>query len=569
MRSRALTQVIVSKNFAFLIKSEHRGALNTRFDETHSFERKIEELNFGKDLCRVMLSAEVERLHGVISEKIAENEVLHEHLDKLERAHEPEQLEGGNLSGESLFELSPGKAQELEKQNRDLKFKTEEYEAQVDALKKEINNLIQDNVAKDRELARWRANLEGVQTYSSQKLPGRSFDEQRRRSSLEAGDFDGNREKGEMDGLIASLQEKNVEYENRMVLFVIEIERLLQEKNELADTVEVLKGQMNKKEKEFNHQMKSLKDYYESGKNENFEDQVRDSTAKLNAEKSVIEYQLSNVRGRLEDLEAREHELQNEVEKYRKEALEKESEAEAWKSKYNFLEKRHNSEIEDLKGDLEYRVRERVDLELSDLNLKFAQERSYLESAVVKLKNRVQDYENRLVLFIFEIERLQNVAMDRMQETGRLKEMMDGKEQSYEEGLEALRQELDKALQNKIESEIEAQHEAWQRERATLEETLQRQLDEINRLRGDIKKYFGDQLDPRDQVRQQEVFYRLRSEVSDLEIKSIMLMIEIERLNSVVQIQNMELEDVHRDNIILAETLEQVAPEVARNLPVK
>ena len=545
------------------------------------FQRKIDELSTIKEFSRVLFSVEIERLHSLISEKVAENEALHEHLDKLERLHaEPDQhdrekYEPVNLSG-SVIEGSPSKHHELERLNRDLKFKAEEYEAQIEALKKELKAAIQDNVGKDREIVRLKAMVDALQNAEPQRLTTR--EEIRPFVTASHTDVSDVSRALPDEGLYAKL----IDYENKMVLFVIEIERLQQEKIDLADSIEQLKEQAARREKDLNNQIKSLKDYYDSGKNENLEEQLRDSTAKLNAEKSVIEYQFNNVKGRIEELEKREQELQAEVDKYRRESLEKGSEADAWKNKYQFLERRYQNELDDLKGDMDYRIREKVDMEISDLNLKFAQERSALELAVSRLKNRLQDYENRLVLFIFEIERLQNVVGERTHENSRLKEMIDGQDQSHDEALDALRREFDNILKRRVENELDAHQGGWQAEKQALEEmlqaekfrnenlerTIQRQLEELDRLHRGLNKDLDYQLDPRDQARQQEVFHRLRQEVSDYEIKTVMFMIEVERLSTIVQKQSHELEDIYRDMVALAEALEQIAPEVARALPV-
>ena len=182
---------------------------------------------------------------------------------------------------------------------------------------------------------------------------------------------------------------------------------------------------------------------------------------------------------------------------------------------------------------------------------------------------RIHDLQNQISLLQRQIQARDEVILKQENENEG-QQILIGK---YEEELSTLRQEYEKSATSRVDKELASYQIEWDKEKLALQEQLENetvknqdlmkdlemQYEEIARLQEELLNF--KKATSRTELTQQET-------AADLQLKSLMLMIEVDRLSNIVQMLSHDLEDMHRDNMILTATLEQMSPNAAIDLQV-
>ena len=171
--------------------------------------------------------------------------------------------------------------------------------------------------------------------------------------------------------------------------------------------------------------------------------ELKEGQIRWNAEKAALETQIKGYRTKANDLENMITNNINEIEKLNNIINDKGREIEAHKLKYAQLEK-----IGELsKRNLETDVNIQHEIHVNELNYQFSQERSQLEGFINKLRSKIAEFENKLVLSYIETDRLRLVQTEKDVELELVKEKL------YEIELEHIKEI--KNLRIQFENDIE------------------------------------------------------------------------------------------------------------------
>jgi chromosome segregation ATPase len=169
-----------------------------------------------------------------------------------------------------------------------------------------------------------------------------------------------------------------------------------------------LKKRLNQLQEVHQQEIEALKQQYDAMVQSRIEIELGEAKAAWNAEKSALEAQNKALALDKEEVGNNLKHAQVEVERLSNLLKEAREDLEKNKKRVRSLEQ----ELQDTKNQDEEILRTTLDKEISTLRAQHDKERNSLEEFVKKLKNKIQDFENRTVLFMLEIDRLNNVVVE-------------------------------------------------------------------------------------------------------------------------------------------------------------
>ena len=147
---------------------------------------------------------------------------------------------------------------------------------------------------------------------------------------------------------IRNLKLKILEQENKFAMLVKENDRKEHELNENLSEIEAWRGRYANMEKNHNIHIEELDIQFENNKKSELEMVARELTSKHNTERSQLENQIKQLKNKNFDLDNKTSLLTNEVGKLNQSVMEKLTDVDIWKGKYQQLEKQHALQIEDI-----------------------------------------------------------------------------------------------------------------------------------------------------------------------------------------------------------------------------
>ena len=156
---------------------------------------------------------------------------------------------------------------------------------------------------------------------------------------------------GERNGLenqIRNLKSKILEHENKYTILTNEIARKEYELNQDSCEIEAWRGRYSNLEKNHSMYIEELEMQFDSNKKFELEMIIRELTSKHHTEKLHFENQIKLLKNKNFDAENKINLLTNEVEKLNNSLMEKLGEIDAWKGKYQQLEKQFALQIQDI-----------------------------------------------------------------------------------------------------------------------------------------------------------------------------------------------------------------------------
>ena len=155
-------------------------------------------------------------------------------------------------------------------------------------------------------------------------------------------------ERNGFENQIRTLKFKILEQENKFAMLTNEIDRKEHELNEGLSEIEAWRGRYANMEKNHGTHIEELDIQFDNNKKSELEMVTRELTSRYNTEKLQLENQIRQLKNKNIDLDNKTNFLTNELEKLNQLLMEKMSDVDAWKGKYQQLEKRHVLQIEDI-----------------------------------------------------------------------------------------------------------------------------------------------------------------------------------------------------------------------------
>jgi len=302
-----------------------------------------------------------------------------------------------------------------------------------------------------------------------------------------------------------------------------ETERWSQTVRDRDTEIEGWKKRLANVDQEYRKQMEQLREQLNTSTTQVIDIEIRNKASRLESERTFLEDKLKNSNAKVQTLEDKLDELNREIQRLRKEnseniikidelsaraalAGDREKEIQYLKDKFEQVRRAHAQELEDLKTQFDTMLRTRIDLELGETRSKLGTEKRQVDAQLKNALAQNQELEEKLALLNTETERLRSVIREARDETDHWRM----KSEDLEKDLETTRISVDLQVKQAIERE--------------LTEINLRAIQEKNQLESQIS--------------------RLKMKCQDLEVKGVLLMIEIDRLYNVMEEKNREREAI-------------------------
>lgn len=509
--------------------------------QVQNLKEKLHHTELHCKLKQVLLSIEIERLHTIVAEKTDENEDLLQRIQELEER----------------LAIPPHERNVRPRNDKD-PLSTDDYERRVTELSDQLGRLTRDGYEKQRLINELMAeNKKLLQSKSGAPLNVDSFNPTVSRFGDKSEFFDGDK----IQGNIQTLHETIINYENRLALFMIEIERLHHVVDEVTTELEEWKERALQYEGEPNNlSLEQSRDPLLSGVGE---PQLKNSLAKLNAEKNVLNQQLQAYKSRVADLEKRLEEAEVGGDTTKRLT----SRGSWWQEKYQNLETKYNHDVDALKREL---------LQATQ-NTTFPSQASFIlprdkaqfsgDTSPIRDTNIIN--QTKMIMFMIELERLQDVLATKEVMIENLREKLENQERRQKKIISDMKSEYEKLLE--MDNDSRAKH--WIADRNSLESQLEEQQNRNSELEDRMKAYHEElarlQAEKQNLIQNSEErsklenFIRaLKAKNDEQDIRVMLLMIEIDRLNGIVHGQNKSIKMLELENDELKGELEQLKDEL-------
>ena len=288
--------------------------------------------------------------------------------------------------------------------------------------------------------------------------------------------------------------------ENERLMEVVEerdrdINKLLADNKERARELQEMHNQLIAEETKARLVISELRKKIEDEK----DNELRQQAAKLRSEheaeiarlKQEIHYHLA----KSPEKDGRIQEISDHVDRLSHELQEKEHELALLNEKLARAEEKHQREKEELRADFERGFKTRLDSELKRLNDRNAIEKTMMDSENRRLKGKCEELERYTEERDKTVDELVNKLSDKEHEVETWKKNYDQQERSLQLEITNLKHEYEIRVKNQFQGKINEMTKDFERERNTLEDAVK----------------------------------RARGRIQELETRTIMLMIELDR----------------------------------------
>lgn len=357
-------------------------------------QRYLDQSRSELGIATILFSTEIERLHTVLGEKLKENAELKGKLEEKAMSNRttPQKPKESNKSaGLPHF----GTEAIDENQLFELQRKIDDYERKLDGMTTS-NRELRD------EVDNWKSK------YTMLEKAHQATSTQINAGQLNASSLNGD-ERSRFEATIRSLKALNVDYENKIVLYMIEIDRLHVVVENILGEIEHWQARYQAREKEYEAEIQQVRAQFEDYHKKSLENQSRDSTARLEIETGSLMAQLQAYRKRNEDLELLFNNMRNDIHKLKRDLFDKNTEVESWKIKYQMLERKYHSDLQNVRRELELKV-QTSKVKVTGNEEMEGTERSLVEKLLRTQKDRINDLE--------EITKALQAQMDKARKEG-------------------------------------------------------------------------------------------------------------------------------------------------------
>lgn len=335
--------------------------------ENKDLKRALEQMQTEFSIAKILFGIELERVHTILAEKIRENAEMKARLDSAGANQSPSRIKSESSSlDHSMLEL----------------------QKQINELERRVETLTKENLALIDETEEWRVKYNTLEKAHKIEIDAIKTTQQGSNANRELAEKFAE-EAARMEGIINSLTARNAEADVRLVMLMIEIERLHAVTDSIIAETDEWQNRYRAREKEHEEELANIKAQFEDH-NKRFAGQVRESNARLEIETGSLEAQIKAYRKRNEELEHLFNGMQLEIHKHKSQAFEKNAEVESWKVKYQMLEKKYYNDMRDLRQEYELQLGASNDPKKDELD---TTERSLVNKLLGAQKERIKDLE--------------------------------------------------------------------------------------------------------------------------------------------------------------------------------
>lgn len=338
--------------------------------EAKDLRKALENSRMENGVAVILFSIEIERLHSILGEKMREIAEL-----KASGARSPSRTKEDSRFNDS------GSADNL----LELQKKLNDYERKLEGMTRTNRDL-------QNEADAWKTKyvtLEKAQQIQQGVLQGsKPINEAALRELTER--F--GEEQAKLMGTVKALKDSNVNYENKMILYMIEIDRLHHIIETVLAETEQWQDRYRKREKEHEAEINSVRSQFEEYHNKRLANQLRDSNARLEIETGSLGAQLKAYRKRNEDLEQLFNSMRNDIHRLKRELFDKNTDIESWKIKYQMLERKYYTDLNAIRREMELKVQASKGGN-SQGDAMGGSERTLVEKLLRAQKDRINDLE--------------------------------------------------------------------------------------------------------------------------------------------------------------------------------
>lgn len=210
--------------------------------------------------------------------------------------------------------------------------------------------------------------------------------------------------------------------------------------------IQYLKEKFEQVRKAHAQELEDLKAQFDTMIRTRIDLELNEVRSKLGTEKRQVEAQLNSALSQNNELEEKLGLLTTETERLRHVIRELRDESEHWKTRSEDLEK----DLETTKITVDLQIKQAIEKELTEINLRAMQERNQLESQISKLKAKCQETEIRGILLMIEIDRLYNILEERNKERELMKSRMTDMESNNSNQLEDFKRQFENMFKSRI-----------------------------------------------------------------------------------------------------------------------
>jgi len=337
---------------------------------------------------------------------------------------------------------------EIENWKKRLTNVDQEYRKQMEQLREQLNTSTTQVI--DIEIRNKASRLESERTFLEDKLKNSTVKTQ----SLEDKVDELNRE-------IQRLRKENSEN----VIKIDELNARVALAGDREKESQYLKEKFEQVRKAHAQELEDLKTQFDTMLRTRIDLELGETRSKLGTEKRQLETQLKNALAQNQELEEKLALLNTETERLRHVIREARDETEHWRMRSEDLEK----DLETTRISVDLQVKQAIERELTEINLRAIQEKNQLESQISRLKVKIQDFEIKGVLLMIEIDRLYSVLDEKNKEKEAIKERIGDMEANSANQLEEFKRQFENMFRSRIEIEIREAANKWQREREALD----------------------------------------------------------------------------------------------------
>ncbi len=241
-------------------------------------------------------------------------------------------------------------------------------------------------------------------------------------------------ERQALEGEILGLRQKCMDLEDKVRILSDDNQQLSIINEERLVDIETWKQRFEHLERQKITELESMRREYDERLKEEVERSMR--LMKEGPEATITELRREKI-----SLEERAFNLNREIEKLRDYLNSSVEEVEDWRGRYSELESLRAQEISELRRQFENFRKANVDLK--EIQVKFAAERTAYETQILQLQQKVVDLENQVEMFMSENERITTLSLERLKEVELWRKKHGQSDEDYTLQVTELRNQLE------------------------------------------------------------------------------------------------------------------------------